>query len=178
MLTACYGGGFAGVAFQDAHASAGAASADLCGLFATSPEHESNGCDPNPDRQAQEGYALHLLHALRGHDRDGEAAPGIDLDGDGQVGMLEAHTRARIASRSIDLPSTTSERFLRSLFSTGAEAASDGHGDSSPYPSPEEDAVIRALGSVLGIASEEQAETEGFLQTADRRGAAGDLVQT
>jgi hypothetical protein len=160
VLTACYGGGFAELAFEGADASAGATSADVCGLFATSAEHESNGCDPNPDRQSQEGYALHLLHALRGQDRDGASVLGIDLDRDGQVGLLEAHTRARIASRSIDLPSTTSERFLRHLASLPreGEAASASDGAEGAYATPEEDAVIRALGSVLGVASEEQAE--------------------
>ncbi|MBK8592387.1 MAG: hypothetical protein IPN77_25380 [Sandaracinaceae bacterium] len=113
MITACFGGGFAELAFAGAEVSAGPASHGACGLFATSAEHESNGCDANPDRQAQQGYALHLLHALRGQGRDGQPVLGLDLDGDGRIGLLEAHTRARIASDSIDLPSTTSERFLR-----------------------------------------------------------------
>ncbi|MCA9576659.1 MAG: hypothetical protein KC668_14545 [Myxococcales bacterium] len=166
LLTACFGGGFAELAFEGADSSAGPAASDVCGLFATSAEHESSGCDPNPDRQAQEGYALHVLHALRGEGRDGAPLSALDLDGDGIVGMLEAHTQARVASRSIDLPSTTSERYLRSLAAaldvpSGTPASSD-----EAYATPEEDAVIRALGALLGIASEGDAEsTRAMLET-------------
>lgn len=151
VITACFGGGFAELAFANADATAGAARHGACGLFATSAEHESNGCDANPDRQAQQGYALHLLHALRGQGRDGQPVRGLDLDGDRRVGLLEAHTRARIASESIDLPSTTSERFLRSLT---LEAPVGGESVVSPYATPEDDAVIAALVARVGLADE------------------------
>lgn len=151
VITACFGGGFAELAFANADASAGAAQHGACGLFATSAEHESNGCDANPDRQAQQGYALHLLHALRGQGRDGQAITGLDLDQNGHVGLLEAHTRARIASESIDLPSTTSERFLRSLT---LEAGVEDQDAAPTYATPEDDAVIAALGSRVGLPDE------------------------
>lgn len=169
VLTACFGGGFAELAFDGADANAGPTASDVCGLFATSADHESNGCDANPDRQAQEGYALHLLRALRGHDRDGTAVAAIDLDGDGQVGVLEAHTWARIASRSIDLPSTTSERFLRSLPSVDAATSLELVG----YATPEEDAVIRALGGALGIATEEAVSAARQVLEVQLEGVAG-----
>jgi hypothetical protein len=151
VITACFGGGFAELAFAGADVSAGPARHGACGLFATSAEHESNGCDANPDRQAQEGYALHLLHALRGQTRDGQSATGIDLDADGRIGLLEAHTRARMASESIDMPSTTSERFLRSL---DLSAAASNEVPPTNYNTPEDDAVIAALGARLGLAEE------------------------
>lgn len=151
IITSCFGGGFAELAFADANVSAGPAQHGTCGLFATSAEHESNGCDANPDRQAQQGYALHLLHALRGQGGDGQPTPGLDLDHDGHVGLLEAHTRARIASESIDLPSTTSERFLRSLT---LEAASESPTAAPSFATPEDDAVIAALGSRLSLRDE------------------------
>ncbi len=148
ILTSCYGGGFAELIFQDADAARGTASALHCGVFATSAEHESSGCDANPDRREQEGYALHALSALRGLDREGRPRAGLDLDGDGAIGLLEAHTYARIASRSIDLPTTTSERYLRSL---GLEDATQ----VAEVSTPEEDAVVAALSAELGVASED-----------------------
>ncbi len=182
VITACFGGGFAEIAFAGAEVSAGAASHGACGLFATSAEHESNGCDANPDRQAQQGYALHLLNALRGQGRNGQPVSGLDLDGDGRIGLLEAHTRARIASDSIDLPSTTSERFLRSLAleaAVGAEASAPGGS------TPEEDAVIAALGARLELGDEAgvaaalaaaEVELEALALRLDERVAAEDEV--
>ncbi len=182
VITSCFGGGFAELAFAGAEVSAGPASHGVCGLFATSAEHESNGCDANPDRQAQQGYALHLLHALRGQGRDGQPVLGLDLDGDGRIGLLEAHTRARIASDSIDLPSTTSERFLRSL---PLEAALGADASAAVGSTPEEDAVIAALGARLELGDEAsvaaaltaaEAELDALALRLDERVAAEDEV--
>ena len=106
VIASCFSGGFADLAFAGAHPQGGAARTPRCGLFASEWDQESSGCDPNPDRRAQEGFSVHFLHALRGEDRDGKPLPAaeIDYDGDGRVSLLEAETRARIASRSIDVP--------------------------------------------------------------------------
>jgi hypothetical protein len=116
-------------------------------LFAGTWDREASGCDPNPDRRAQENYSLHLLHALRGQDRDGKqlAAAEIDYDGDGVIGVLDAHTRARIASTSIDIPTTTSERYLRDVQRRG--------GAIDFAASPEDAAVVAQLGARLGLAT-------------------------
>ncbi len=115
VVTSCYSGGFAELAFLAADPKLGPAPVERCGLFATTWDLEASGCDPNPDRRVQEGFALHMLHALRGQDRNGSplASSDIDFDNNGRISLLEAHTRARIASRGIDVPTTTSERWLR-----------------------------------------------------------------
>jgi hypothetical protein len=146
VIASCYSGGFAELAFSHADAQRGATTLARCGLFAGTWDRQTSGCDPNPDRRAQEGYSLHLLHALRGEDRAGKALPRaqLDLDGDGKIGLLEAHTRARIASHSIDVPTTTSERYLREVVKTPA----------APQWKllPEEAAVVKQLGAKLGLA--------------------------
>lgn len=146
IVTSCYSGGFAELVFKGADPGAGPAEGDRCGLFASTWDAEASGCDPDPDRRTHDGYALHLLNALRGRDRAGEPLPipTLDLDGDGRVSLLEAHTRARIAMRSLGVPTTTSERWLR------AEAPAAG--PEAPVALPEEDAVVRALGESLGLA--------------------------
>lgn len=145
VIASCYSGGFAELAFSHADAQRGATTLARCGLFAGTWDRQTSGCDPNPDRRAQEGYSLHLLHALRGEDRAGKALPRaqLDLDGDGKIGLLEAHTRARIASHSIDVPTTTSERYLREVMKTPA----------APQWKllPEEAAVVKQLGAKLGL---------------------------
>lgn len=150
VITSCFSGGFAELAFVEADAARGAA-AGRCGLFATTAIREASGCDPNPDRAAQEGYGLHFLNALGGSDRAGQPA-AIDLDGDGLVSLAEAHARARIASAGIDVPTTTSERWLRSLKGM--------RGVGKAVALPEDDAVIEALTRELGLT---EAAAEGQL---------------
>ncbi|PIE20033.1 MAG: hypothetical protein CSA66_01815 [Proteobacteria bacterium] len=118
VVTSCHSGAFADIVFEDADADAGLpAPGDVvhCGLFAATWDRPSSGCDPDPDRRAHEGYGVHFLHALAGQDKLGQPLPlaTLDLDGDGAVSLLEAHTRVRVASRGFDVPTTTSERWLR-----------------------------------------------------------------
>jgi hypothetical protein len=154
VITSCYSGGFADLAFAHADPSAGPTRAPRCGLFAGTWDRQTSGCDPNPDRRSQESYSIHLLHALRGEDRDGKHLPPdeLDLDGDGKISLLEAHTRARIASHSIDVPTTTSERYLREVEHIAAK--------SKPNPKllPEEVAVITRLGARLKLTSQAAAQ--------------------
>lgn len=150
VATSCFSGSFGELAFRSADSTAGAAS-ERCGLFASTESRESSGCDPNPDRAAQEGFGIHFLNALRGHDRSGKSAREIDLDGDGKVSLLEAHARARIAGEGIDVPTTTSERWLR--------AVAPARGRSVAVTLPEETAVITALAAGLGLADEAAASS-------------------
>ncbi len=149
VITACYGGGFADLLFARGEAESGPRTQDHCGLFAAPADDEASGCDPNPDRRAQESYAIHFLHALEGKDRSQAAREReIDLDGDGRISLLEAHTFARIKSRSFDIPTTTSERYLRHALKSDAEASSD------PLAAPEEVRVIGALSAELDLHDE------------------------
>lgn len=142
IASSCFSGGLAEIAFAEADASAGATAQPRCGLFATTWDREAAGCDPDPDRGARDGYAHHFFAALRGQDVEGnDTREAIDLDGDGVVTLLEAHTTARIASRSIDVPTTTSSRLLREITPT--------EGPSTPFELPEEAAVVAALGDAL-----------------------------
>lgn len=149
VVTTCFSGGFGDVVFRGADEALGASPDERCGLFAAPWDLEATGCDPNPDRAAQDGYALHVLEALRGRDREGKPLPltVLDLDGDGRVSLLEAHTRARIASTSADVPTTTAERWLRH--------AAPQRGPQRAVALPEEDAVIAALAERLGLRGRE-----------------------
>ncbi len=148
VITSCYSGGFADVAFAGASPERGAAPTKRCGFFASEWDQPASGCDPDPERGHQEGYGIYFWHALRGEDRDGEPLPLalLDLDHDGKISLLEAHTRARIASTSVDVPTTTSERWLRQLAPPS--------GPAQAVSLPEEDAVIRQLGKRLALADE------------------------
>lgn len=150
VITSCFGGGFGELAFDRADPDRGPARTLRCGLFAAPWDRESAGCDPNPDRRAQSGFGLHFLHALRGENRDGQRLElrELDYDRDARISLLDAHTRARIEGRSIDVPTTTSERWLRAI-----DAAPITRDAARTDPlALEEDAVITALSRALDLA--------------------------
>jgi hypothetical protein len=158
VVTACYGGGFAELAFVGADAQRGARPPEHCGLFAAPWDDESSGCDPNADRVRQESFTIHFLSALRGEDRTGRARAEIDLDRDGKVSLLEAHAWARVHARSFDVPTTTSERYLREY--------APAHELGRTTQEPEEHAVIAALSSELELPDERAAR--GKLRELER----------
>ncbi len=143
VVLSCYAGGFAELIFHDADESQGPSPHDRCGIFASTWDLQAGGCDADPDRGRHEGYSLHLLHALKGQNRRGEPLAEIDLDGDGRISLIEAHTQARIASGSVDVPTTTSERWLRH--------AAPSEGASEPVSLPAEERTIEALSAALGL---------------------------
>ncbi|MEM6292636.1 MAG: hypothetical protein AAGA54_15295 [Myxococcota bacterium] len=146
VATTCFSGGLAELAFAEADPDAGPMPDDVCGLFAAPHDLEASGCDPNPDRAAQQGFGLHFLHALRGMTRDGAPAD-VDFDGDGTIDPREAHAYVRIHSRAFDVPTSTSERWL--------EAVAPGPGSPKVRVDlPEENAVIAALSRQLGLVDE------------------------
>lgn len=148
VATSCFSGGFAELVFAHADPNAGPSSVPRCGLFAGTSDRKTSGCDPNPDRRMQDSYSLHFAHALSGLQRDGTALPAgsADYDQDGKIGLLDAHTWARIQAVSFDVPTTTSERWLRSV-GTGL----------APIDTaflPEDSAVIEQLGKALALEDE------------------------
>ena len=171
VATTCFSGGFAELVFDGADPAAGPAGPVRCGLFATVWDLEAAGCDPNPDRAAQEGYALHFFNALRGRDRDGGALdPAVlDLDGDGAISLLEAHTRVRMVSEAADVPTTTSERWLR--------AVAPEQGPSLPVSLPEEDALIEALTQRLDLQNREPVAFAQLEALEDRIEAASGALE-
>jgi hypothetical protein len=148
VMTSCFSGGFAELAFEGADEERGPSRVLRCGLFAGPWDRQTSGCDANPDRRAQDSYGIHFLHALRKEDRTGTpvGAEELDFDGDGAVGLLDAHTRARIAAASFDVPTTTSDRFLRKV--ERGSSAIDGK------ILPEEAAVVKKLGENLSLPTE------------------------
>jgi hypothetical protein len=153
VATSCFSGGFAELAFARADAQAGRPSpVARCGLFAGTWDRETSGCDPNPDRRAQESYGLHFVLALSGKQKSGAplTLEAADFDHDGKIGLLDAHTWASIESVSFDVPTTTSERWLRHATTAGAPI--------DPALAPEAAAVTQRLGASLGLTTERAVE--------------------
>ena len=159
VITSCFSGGFGDIVFTAADQANGATTGDRCGFFASPWDLEATGCDPNPDRRLHESYSLYFFNALRGLDRHGKplAKVSLDLDGDGRISLLEAHTRVRISDQSSDVPTTTSERWLRYVALAG--------GPEADIELPEEDAVITAMAQRLELSGRER-EATGMLAHA------------
>ncbi|MBK8170509.1 MAG: hypothetical protein IPK60_09205 [Sandaracinaceae bacterium] len=157
VVTSCYSGGFSEALYTGAKINRRVTNFDRCGFFASTWTEQASGCDPNPDRGAHQGYAVNFLHALRGEDRSGHAIARteIDFNRDGAVSFLEAHTYASLSSASIDIPTTTSQSYLRDV-----APPADGGGDVAPAM-PENDAIIATLAARLGLAGrDEEARNE------------------
>jgi hypothetical protein len=152
VMTSCFSGGFADLVFEQADEKRGASKVLRCGVFAGPWDRETSGCDPNPDRRAQESYGIRFLQALRRKDGSGKelTIPDVDFDGDGKVGLLDAHTHARITALSFDLPTTTSERYLRKV--------ERGSAPLNARALPEDWAVIERLGKALSLPTEDAAK--------------------
>jgi hypothetical protein len=149
VATSCFSGGFAELAFAGADGAAGRPSpVPRCGLFGGTADRETSGCDPDPDRRAQESYGLHVAHALSGTRKDGSplSLGDADFDHDGKIGLFDAHTWARIEAISVDVPTTTSERWLRRV--------EPGSAPINEALLPEDAAVVHRLGAALGLTSE------------------------
>lgn len=141
VATTCFSGGLAEMVFEY-----NTAAPIVCGLFSAPADLESSGCDPNPDRASQEGFALHFLNALIQRDRDGRTIDPstVDFDNSGGISLLEAHTYVRLHSRGPDVPTTTSQRWV--------EANDPGPGAASiPYELVENAALLAGLADHTGI---------------------------
>jgi len=172
VVTSCYSGGFADLAFWHAAAHLGMrSSAPRCGLFAGTADRGTSGCDPDPDRRAQESYGLHMAHALSGARRDGTPLPLelADFDRDGTIGLLDAHTWARLEAKSIDVPTTTSERWLE-------KHADVDHVAIDPQLLPEDMAIVERLGAALGLRDERAARSRWAVLT-DELAKQGDPIE-
>ena len=129
VQTTCFGGGFAeAVLAQPTRA---------CGLFATTWDLPASGCDPDPAR-ARDSYGALLLRAL------GDRAN--DLDGDGVVGLTEAHIKAASDAPGLEVPLLSSQAWLEREI-----------GELTAAPDPdepllwEERTLLRALTTRLGV---------------------------
>ncbi|MBN1962515.1 MAG: hypothetical protein JW841_16400, partial [Deltaproteobacteria bacterium] len=120
IATSCYSGGFAEIVFAKAQAKLNAPNTLRCGIFSTTADLPASGCHPDYNSDIEQNYNNYFWHALSSEDFNGAALPIslIDLDGDGKISTLEAHTRARLLASDIDIPTTTSERWLRAKANT------------------------------------------------------------
>lgn len=104
LFTQCYSGAFALLARDGTN---------RCGFLAEAEDRQAEGCSASVELGDYRDYSTYFFAALGGKDRNGDPLPtDPDVNGDGRVSLREAHLYALGASRSSDLPRSTSEVYL------------------------------------------------------------------
>jgi hypothetical protein len=115
VLPQCYSGPFLmTIHRQLSIGGSGPVSTARCGFTAAPHHRESEGCTEVEDEREYVDYSTYFFAALDGQSRLGhELAQDPDINGDGLVGLNEAHFYAATHSYSRDVPGATSEYFLQ-----------------------------------------------------------------
>ena len=91
---------------------------DIAGFFSSTGERPAAGCTSEVNERDYQDFTTHFFAALSGISRDGRPIAGADYDHNGTVSGSEAFAWAGLNDLSIDVPVTTSDAYLRSLFSS------------------------------------------------------------
>ena len=156
VMVQCHGGGFANTLFVGGDPAKPIWSRDFCGFFASIAERPAAGCTSQVNERDYQDFTTHFFAALSGISRDGRPVSGADYDQNGRVGFDEALAYAQIYDDSIDVPLSTSDAFLRRIFSREPDAK----WLRTPFArllddaSPSQRAVLNELSDKLGLSGE------------------------
>lgn len=178
VMVQCYSGGFGNLIFNEGQAKQGLCSALRCGFFATTDDRVASGCTPDINEANYQDYTTHFWSALFGLTRLGDVVERPDYNKDGEVSLAEAHAYAQIQCDSIDIPTRTSEVFLRehsrlepkpeqgeALLSTNMNWE-----QIETVGSPAQIAVLKALAQELGLETQHlHAEAKRLAETIHNR---------
>ncbi|MBP85691.1 MAG: hypothetical protein CMJ64_03085 [Planctomycetaceae bacterium] len=113
VMVQCFAGGFANMVFNEGDAKKGFTVAPRCGFFATVHDRVAAGCTPDINEEDYHEYSSYFWAAIRGRTRTDKPIELPDYDKDGAVSLAEAHAYVLLASPTIDVPTKTSDAFLR-----------------------------------------------------------------
>ena len=172
VMVQCYCGGFASMIFDNADQAGDLTDRDLCGFFATTHNRPAAGCSPDIDEQNYQEYSSFFWEGLSAISRLGQSVTLPDYDQDGQVSFAEAHAYVVLTSDTIDIPTKTSDLFLRKY----SEFGDEDHQHRMPLMAdretvlaaadPSEQAVIRGLTAALSL--DDQSPVQAARQLARR----------
>ncbi|MBI4814810.1 MAG: hypothetical protein HY791_01050 [Deltaproteobacteria bacterium] len=100
VLGQCFSGGFTAIAMRKDRL----VTPTRCVLAAVPSDREAAGCTSDVSSPDSRAYTHFVARAL--------SAPDGDIDGDGKVSLLEAHSRARILDPTIDVPVSSLEAYV------------------------------------------------------------------
>lgn len=118
VMVQCYSGGFGNLIFKGGDPENGLAEHPRCGFFSTVPDRVAAGCTPNVQEAEYREYSSYFWEALTGETRTGQSVDKPDFDRDGACSLLEAHAYTVLSADTIDIPTRTSDAFLRNYSAT------------------------------------------------------------
>ncbi len=156
VMVQCHSGGFANVMFQDGDPTKPIWNHDFCGFFASIPERMASGCTSQVNERDYQDFTTHFFAALSGVARDGRRITGADYDRNGRVSLDEAYSYAQINDDSIDVPLSTSDAYLRSIFvrESNSDWQKISFSSLNKDASPQQAAVLNQLSTKLGLTGE------------------------
>ena len=113
VMVQCHSGAFANLIFKGGDPDREATDRDFAGFFAAIKENVAAGCTSELNEDNYRDFTSYFFAALTGRDRLGRKVPSADYNKDGRVGMDEAYAYTLANDRSIDVPVSTSDVFLR-----------------------------------------------------------------
>ncbi|MCO8125450.1 hypothetical protein NHH03_27170 [Stieleria sp. TO1_6] len=174
VMVQCHAGGFAKFIFNGGDPDRGLSSQNRCGFFATVHDRSAAGCTPEVDEKSYVEYSTYFWAALSGRSRTGDPIERPDYNGDGVIGLDEAHAYTVLTADTIDLPIKSSGEFL-SEYSKFAEEDSALLSDEEPYSlilelaSATDRAVLEGLSEQLDLKGEDRL-TEAGKEARPERG--------
>ena len=115
VLGQCYSGAFTALVYRDGQAGSPLAAPARCVLAAVPGDRESSGCTSDVRDPAARAYMALIAEAFA-------RRASSDADRDGVISIAEAHAYARVHDRTINVPVSSSETWLRDALGDGAPA--------------------------------------------------------
>ena len=157
VMVQCYSGAFGNLLFEGGDPKGEPADRDIAGFFATIKERVAAGCTSEVNEAEYHDFTSYFFAALTGIDRVGRKVTGVDYNRDGRVGMDEAFYYTIANDRSIDVPVSTSDVFLRRFVPwQPAEAFRTNYNRVRSWATPAQSAALETLSEKLKLRGEDR----------------------
>jgi hypothetical protein len=157
VMVQCYSGSFGNLIFKGGNPAAGLADREVVGFFAAPRERMAAGCTPELNEASYQDFSSYFFAALTGRDRVGRSVTGADYNRDGRVGMDEAFAYTLAHDASIDVPTCTSDVFLRwALPIPNEELFQTPYSQVRAWATPAQGAALEALSRDLELTGDDR----------------------
>lgn len=160
VMVQCYSGAFANLLFEGGDPAGPTTERDLAGFFATVRERVAAGCTPELNEAEYHDFTSYFFAAMAGYDRIGRTVKGADYNRDGRVGMDEAYCYTLIHNTSIDVPTCTSDLFLRRFVTMpDEEIFKTSYTKMLSWATPAQRAALESLARSLKLTGDDRGQT-------------------
>jgi hypothetical protein len=160
VMVQCYSGSFANLLFEEGDPNGPTTQRDIAGFFATVRERVAAGCTPELNEAEYHDFTSYFFAAMAGVDRVGRTVRGADYNRDGRVGMDEAYCYTLIHNISMDVPTCTSDLFLRRFMTMqDEEIFKTSYATVLSWTTPAQRAALESLSRSLKLSGDDRGQT-------------------